>query len=420
MKKAGRIAIEVFIIVLLAVLLIGGALFYSYQKTDESQVPYPEFSLGGTALAPDDVQWYTPVFDGLMYKSYAAKNAQNKVQLPDVTAPTLTAVVPQNTELTVSGADGAALVPDENGVYTFTKNGDYTYEASYAVPEVKGQAFGTLHYSGSFTVAVKATVAFSAQQISQGGVVCVRVSGILDGSVPEITTTLGYAQFAKTGSDYVADIGAAYNTEAGQYDVHVTCGALSEQQTVTVIPAEFETQNMTIDTETQDSTMNNPNAAPEWRKVIWPLYEQGDDTVYWSGLFQKPLNSIKVNTTYGLFRYTNGSQTAERHAGVDLDAEEGDPVYAAAAGRVVYAGTLIYTGNTVVIEHGCGLKTYYFHMSALGCKQNDMVTAGQQIGAVGSTGYSTGPHLHFEARIGRQSIDPMALLDGSSGIYFEG
>ena len=127
-----------------------------------------------------------------------------------------------------------------------------------------------------------------------------------------------------------------------------------------------------------------------------------------------------MNTTYGLFRYTNGSQTAERHAGVDLDAEEGDPVYAAAAGRVVYAGTLIYTGNTVVIEHGCGLKTYYFHMSALGCKQNDMVTAGQQIGAVGSTGYSTGPHLHFEARIGRQSIDPMALLDGSSGIYFEG
>lgn len=75
-------------------------------------------------------------------------------------------------------------------------------------------------------------------------------------------------------------------------------------------------------------------------------------------------------------------------------------------------------GNTVVIEHGGGLKSYFFHLDSLACKQGDIVEKEQLIGQAGSTGYSTGPHLHYEARIGNQSIDPDQLFNGSSGLYF--
>lgn len=96
----------------------------------------------------------------------------------------------------------------------------------------------------------------------------------------------------------------------------------------------------------------------------------------------------------------------------------GDAVWAPGRGKVVYAGFLQMTGNTVVIEHGGGLKSYFFHLDSLACKQGDIVEKEQLIGQAGSTGYSTGPHLHYEARIGNQSIDPDQLFNGSSGLYF--
>ena len=75
------------------------------------------------------------------------------------------------------------------------------------------------------------------------------------------------------------------------------------------------------------------------------------------------------------------------------------------------------TGNTVIIEHGGGLKTYYLHMSEIDCEEGQIVEKGDIIGLVGSTGYSTGAHLHFEVRIGSYAVNPWRLFDGSSTIY---
>ena len=85
----------------------------------------------------------------------------------------------------------------------------------------------------------------------------------------------------------------------------------------------------------------------------------------------------------------------------------------------MFADFVIMTGNTVVIEHGAGLKTIYMHLSEIDCAEGDIVEQGDIIGLVGSTGYSTGPHLHFEVRIGDQSVSPWPLIDGTSDIYGE-
>ena len=98
------------------------------------------------------------------------------------------------------------------------------------------------------------------------------------------------------------------------------------------------------------------------------------------------------------------------HPGFDLAAKEGTPVAAAAAGTVVHAGPAGTYGNLVTLRHDDGFETRYAHLSAVTVKAGDRVDAGQQLGNVGTTGYSTGPHLHFEVRHDGKTMDPAPLL----------
>lgn len=98
------------------------------------------------------------------------------------------------------------------------------------------------------------------------------------------------------------------------------------------------------------------------------------------------------------------------HPGVDIAAEQGAPIRAAAAGRVIAAGEDGGYGNVVVIDHGNGVTSRYAHCSQTFATVGETVSAGDEIAAVGSTGHSTGPHLHFEVRVGEKPVDPMTFL----------
>lgn len=98
------------------------------------------------------------------------------------------------------------------------------------------------------------------------------------------------------------------------------------------------------------------------------------------------------------------------HSGVDIDVPYGDPIHAAAPGTVVDAGWLGGYGNAVVIEHGNGIATLYAHMSALAVEVGDEIDTGRVVGYCGSTGFSTGPHLHFEVLLGGEATDPLPWL----------
>ncbi|HET6976323.1 MAG TPA: peptidoglycan DD-metalloendopeptidase family protein [Pyrinomonadaceae bacterium] len=98
------------------------------------------------------------------------------------------------------------------------------------------------------------------------------------------------------------------------------------------------------------------------------------------------------------------------HKGVDIAARRGTPIEAAAEGQVVFAGRNRGYGNMVMIEHSDGRQTLYAHAERLFVKPGDRVAAGQTIAAVGSTGHSTGPHLHFEIREGKTAVNPLKSL----------
>jgi murein DD-endopeptidase MepM/ murein hydrolase activator NlpD len=105
-----------------------------------------------------------------------------------------------------------------------------------------------------------------------------------------------------------------------------------------------------------------------------------------------------------------GWRWGRMHEGIDLGAPYGTPIAAAAAGVVIYAGWLGGYGNLTVIDHGGGLATAYGHQSRIAVSLGESVAQGQIIGYVGSTGHSTGPHLHFEVRVNGQPVDPLGYL----------
>jgi murein DD-endopeptidase MepM/ murein hydrolase activator NlpD len=125
--------------------------------------------------------------------------------------------------------------------------------------------------------------------------------------------------------------------------------------------------------------------------------------------FDPPLRSYRLTSRFGNRVHPLYGRVAF-HAGIDMSAPSGTPIFAPAAGVVVLASWNDGYGNCIVIEHGSGLGTLYGHLSDYNVEEGDLVTTGQIIGFVGSTGNSTGPHLHWEVRVNGQPQDPIPYL----------
>ncbi len=127
---------------------------------------------------------------------------------------------------------------------------------------------------------------------------------------------------------------------------------------------------------------------------------------YQEGGMRWPLSGFRITTYFG-----QRGAFQRYHTGIDLAAPYGTPIVAAKAGQVQVAGWSSYGyGFHVVVDHGGGVETLYAHMSRIAVRSGEWVEAGQVIGYVGSTGWSTGPHLHFEVRVGGVARNPLAYL----------
>lgn len=126
-----------------------------------------------------------------------------------------------------------------------------------------------------------------------------------------------------------------------------------------------------------------------------------------------PTGDYRLSSSYGS-RSDPFNHRAARHTGLDMAGHMGQDVYAAAKGRVIRAGWFGGYGNAIDIDHGHGIMTRYGHLSRIDVKVGDRVEIGEHIAAMGSTGRSTGPHLHYEIRIDGQAVDPLPFLQSSN------
>ncbi len=131
-----------------------------------------------------------------------------------------------------------------------------------------------------------------------------------------------------------------------------------------------------------------------------------------------PARKDLISSGFG-YRRDPFNGRAAMHSGLDFKGATGTPIYAAAKGRVTFVGRKGGYGNTVEITHGNGLMTRYAHMSKFNAKVGQQVLPGQTIGAIGSTGRSTGPHLHFEVRINNRAVNPRTFLETAPHVLEE-
>ena len=134
----------------------------------------------------------------------------------------------------------------------------------------------------------------------------------------------------------------------------------------------------------------------------------------WSRPFALPLTT-QPSANFGSRSVFNG-ESRSPHAGIDFSSPSGTAVTAPAAGTVVLAGDLYFTGNTVVLDHGAGLYSIFAHFSAMTVAPGDVVDQGARIGRVGATGRVTGPHLHWSVRLNGTRVDPLSLMEATEDL----
>lgn len=410
--------------------LLAAVLFYCLFDWRGTGLPAPARELSVTAegqpLSLDRLEFKAPVFFGLAEKPLESPAQPRATVTVATDRPRLQCATP-GAELT-----RAALSDPQTGQVFF--NGSLEEFAAFTLPasgEYLLQTGGTLNAGAGghgvfyFSCRLLAElplpdpVAFlSAPAAAQGELAVLTVQNLPEGVLPTAESELGYIRFlpGSAAGEFFAPVPVGYLRAPGSYPIELQAGEFSATLSLEVTETAFEEQQMTISEEISDATVNSQTANWEFNTTVVPLYDTANNEQYWSGPFLQPVEG-RISTPYGVKRYVNGSTTPTRHGGVDIAVALGTPIQCPAGGVVEYAGFLQLSGNTIVLEHGGGLKSYFYHMDSLSVATGDRVTAGQLLGQVGTTGYSTGPHLHYEVKIGRESLNPWLLFDGSSALF---
>jgi murein DD-endopeptidase MepM/ murein hydrolase activator NlpD len=260
-------------------------------------------------------------------------------------------------------------------------------------------------------------VDFQATALAPGGIIVARLTaapGVKQVSVRLGTETiqLGGAE-DKNGLEPFGLLGLDLGLKPGPQTLKLAV-LYADGQTedagasVAIEPREFPLKKLTV----PEKYVTPPTAVQDRIKreseLLAIIY--GIVTPQWlgEGPFALPHDGAMA-PNFGERRVYNGVPRSS-HAGVDIAAPLGAPVRAANSGRVVLSRDLYFSGRTVIIDHGLGLLTVYCHFSELRTKRGDNVKKGQVIGLAGSTGRSTGPHLHWSARVCQSRVDPAALV----------
>lgn len=215
---------------------------------------------------------------------------------------------------------------------------------------------------------------------------------------------------ARQGSHFVAVIGTGAFFPPGQYDLDVSvAGQPGWSQPWLIVPGEWTFEEVTY---TGAAAAISGESIRLERERLAETWSQYDEQPYWIGQFSEPLESyLDISSRYGARRSYNGGPYDRYHEGLDFSAYGGTPVIAPAAGIIVLAEELTARGGAVIINHGLGIYSGYYHLSEVVAVTGSFVSAGDNIGLVGSTGLSTGNHLHWDFLISGTWVDPAGWLE---------
>jgi len=258
-------------------------------------------------------------------------------------------------------------------------------------------------------------VSHQARSLQPGEVVLVEVESLQP--LRQLRATVFGHEFPcfAEGNDFkwTGLVGIDLDTKPGRYWIKLSGSdtngqPVTSQDELVVTAKTFPTRELTVD----EKFVNPPPAAQARIKQesarVSVIFDKVSSQRYWRGPFHVPVPG-PVISEFGKRSIYNG-QPRSPHTGTDFQGAIGTPVKAPNAGKVVLAANLYYSGNTIIIDHGLGMYSYFGHLSAFSVHEGDEVLQDQIVGKVGATGLVTGPHLHWSVRLVGTRVDPLSLL----------
>jgi murein DD-endopeptidase MepM/ murein hydrolase activator NlpD len=263
---------------------------------------------------------------------------------------------------------------------------------------------GLLNPSGSAL-----TITTRSRAVAPGEIVIVTIASKTAVPKPKVHVfERDVAPFAVDERTWRVLVGIDIDAALGKHVLTVEAGAERATHTLVVAPKTFPTRRLTVD----EAFVNPPESVlariDSESKLVAATWEASAPDRLWDGPFVRPVPQA-ANSAFGTRSIFNG-QRRSPHGGADFPSPAGTPVGAPNAGKVVLVRNLYYSGNTVIIDHGLGVLSYFAHLSETTVAEGDTVAAGVVVGKVGATGRVTGPHLHWTLRVSGARVDPLALL----------
>jgi hypothetical protein len=314
--------------------------------------------------------------------------------------------------------------------FTLGVSGAFLWAGSQPVPQPAtinetnhGDAQGTPllrpfvmhHFDPEPTESQKAEPRFLlADRVKQGEVLKVtlkNMTGIQWGTTDFAYVTLAGRKarlFTKKNGDLLSLMPVSIYEKPGVYPLTIynAGGVPLKKFDVTIENGHYKTQNVSVSKGTAGL-----QPMPGELEAIQALKEKVSPVQYWEEPFITPTPDCQ-NSPYGVKRYQNGVSTGDYHKGVDLRSPAGRPVKAITGGQVEISTMYRLHGGTVGLDHGQGIGSVYIHLSKLGVKKGEMVKKGQVIGYVGSTGFASGPHLHWGMYVSGLPVNPNQWISG--------
>lgn len=253
------------------------------------------------------------------------------------------------------------------------------------------------------------SLALTPNPVVQGHVVVIRVTASRPVTVTGVLGDRPLTLTEGTPGEYWALAGIHALAETGVRDVQLRAfdelgREVRAQATLEVVAGDYTTENIALSPET--AALLDPDLLEAELAKLQAMWARFTPRKLWRGTWGLP-GGTETTSAFGTRRSYNGGPVTDYHAGQDFRADAGDPVVAPASGIVALAEPLTVRGNSVWIDHGLGVYSGYFHLSAIAVKVGQRVKPGDLLGRVGSTGLSTGPHIHWEVRVQGIAVSPL-------------
>ena len=424
-RGVSNIAKWLVLVLVFVVAIAGGGVAFLYHNATPDMLPQINVSFDGQTLPPTAYRWHVPVVGEVFKRTYAETLSAAPIVLDEPVSgasPDFTVSSSKySSEVTLTDMSGEKLftgsVKDFNA-YRFTENGTYSaklvLKSTAASEDDDARVTGSETWQFQFDVNIKPTIQLCNTSAVQGSVAAVRIGTTLSPDAPTIKTELASTGFVKAANGWICYLPIPWNEPTGAVDVTVTADGYTETLQLEVRAASFTHKDYSRTSQMTSPYIGESDAPDAVAKLLTTV----DDTVAWSigGFVQPFLNSFSTPLTFGMTEYA-GRSSSERGTNygyggrtstnvVITPKKSNDSMIVPASGRVLLAEDLggIY-GNTVVIEHGAGLKSIFYGLAALDVETGDNVKQGQLLGVCGKT-------VVAEMRLGDVPIDPLLVWRG--------